>query len=117
MSSLDLHPTVRLLLDIAGKFNSTMDPSRLLNDIIQSAKGMVEAEASSLFLLSDGGKNLELTIPTGPATAEVSGKKIASDRGISGWVVQHQQPVLITDVQSDSPIPRRITFQSEISVT
>ena len=108
MSSLDLHPTVRLLLDIAGKFNSTMDPSRLLNDIIQSAKGMVEAEASSLFLLSDGGKNLELTIPTGPATAEVSGKKIASDHGISGWVVQHQQPVLITDVQSD---PR---FQGEL---
>jgi sigma-B regulation protein RsbU (phosphoserine phosphatase) len=85
-----------------------MDPSRLLHDIIGSTKGMVEAEASSLFLLSDGGKNLELTIPTGPATAEVSGKKIASDHGISGWVVQHQQPVLITDVQSD---PR---FQGEL---
>lgn len=108
MSSLDLHPTIRLLLDIVGKFNSTMDPSRLLHDIIGSTKGMVEAEASSLFLLSDGGKNLELTIPTGPATAEVSGKKIASDHGISGWVVQHQQPVLITDVQSD---PR---FQGEL---
>lgn len=108
MSSLDLHPTIRLLLDIVGKFNSTMDPSRLLHDIIESTKGMVEAEASSLFLLSDGGKNLELTIPTGPATAEVSGKKIASDHGISGWVVQHQQPVLITDVQSD---PR---FQGEL---
>ena len=75
---------------------------------LKSTKGMVEAEASSLFLLSDGGKNLELTIPTGPATAEVSGKKIASDHGISGWVVQHQQPVLITDVQSD---PR---FQGEL---
>ena len=108
MSSLDLHPTIRLLLDIVGKFNSTMDPSKLLHDIIESTKGMVEAEASSLFLLSDGGKNLELTIPTGPATAEVSGKKIASDHGISGWVVQHQQPVLITDVQSD---PR---FQGEL---
>ena len=108
MSSLDLHPTIRLLLDIVGKFNSTMDPSRLLHDIIESTKGMVEAEASSLFLLSDGGKNLELTIPTGPATAEVSGKKIASNHGISGWVVQHQQPVLITDVQSD---PR---FQGEL---
>ena len=108
MSSLDLNPTIRLLLDIVGKFNSTMDPSRLLHDIIESTKGMVEAEASSLFLLSDGGKNLELTIPTGPATAEVSGKKIASDHGISGWVVQHQQPVLITDVQSD---PR---FQGEL---
>lgn len=108
MSSLDLHPTIRLLLDIVGKFNSTMDPSRLLHDIIESTKGMVEAEASSLFLLSDGGKNLELTIPTGPATAEVSGKKIASDHGISGWVVQHQQPVLISDVQSD---PR---FQGEL---
>ena len=108
MNSFDLHPIIQLLLDIVGKFNSTMDPSRLLHDIIESTKGMVEAEASSLFLLCDGGKNLELTIPTGPATAEVSGKKIAADHGISGWVVQQQQPVLIPDVQSD---PR---FQGEL---
>lgn len=108
MSSFDLHPNIRLLLDIVGKFNSTMDPSRLLHEIIESTKGMVEAEASSLFLLSDEGKNLELTIPTGPATAEVSGKKIASDHGISGWVVQNQEPVLIPDVQTD---PR---FQGEL---
>lgn len=108
MSSFNLHPNIRLLLDIVGKFNSTMDPSRLLHEIIESTKGMVEAEASSLFLLSDEGKNLELTIPTGPATAEVSGKKIASDHGISGWVVQNQEPVLIPDVQTD---PR---FQGEL---
>lgn len=108
MNSFNLHPNIRLLLDIVGKFNSTMDPSRLLHEIIESTKGMVEAEASSLFLLSDGGKKLELTIPTGPATAEVSGKKIASDHGISGWVVQNQEPVLIPDVQTD---PR---FQGEL---
>ena len=74
MSSLDLHPTIRLLLDIVGKFNSTMDPSRLLHDIIESTKGMVEAEASSLFLLSDGGKNLERMVSTF-LVGEVTGRR------------------------------------------
>ena len=49
MNSFNLHPNIRLLLDIVGKFNSTMDPSRLLHEIIESTKGMVEAEASSFF--------------------------------------------------------------------
>ena len=99
-----LDPKIKLLLDIVGKFNSSLDPARLLYEIIESTKAMVEAEASSLFLLTDDGASLELTIPTGPATAQVSGKKIPADHGISGWVVQHQEPVIIEDVQKDALI-------------
>lgn len=101
-SNLRLDPKIKLLIDIVGKFNSNIDPARLLHDIIESTKAMVEAEASSLFLLTEDGNSLELTIPTGPATAQVSGRKIPADHGISGWVVQHQKPVIIQDVQKDA---------------
>ncbi|MEL0010075.1 MAG: GAF domain-containing SpoIIE family protein phosphatase [Bacteroidota bacterium] len=111
-----LDPKIKLLLDIVGKFNSSLDPARLLHEIIESTKAMVEAEASSLFLLTDDGASLELTIPTGPATAQVSGKKISADHGISGWVVQHQEPVIIEDVQKDTrfkgELLKKPTFQS-----
>jgi sigma-B regulation protein RsbU (phosphoserine phosphatase) len=111
-----LDPKIKLLLDIVGKFNSSLDPARLLHEIIESTKAMVEAEASSLFLLTDDGASLELTIPTGPATAQVSGKKIPADHGISGWVVQHQEPVIIEDVQKDArfkgELLKKPTFQS-----
>jgi sigma-B regulation protein RsbU (phosphoserine phosphatase) len=112
----NLDPKIKLLLDIVGKFNSSLDPARLLHEIIESTKAMVEAEASSLFLLTDDGASLELTIPTGPATAQVSGKKIPADHGISGWVVQHQEPVIIEDVQKDArfkgELLKKPTFQS-----
>ncbi len=111
-----LDPKIKLLLDIVGKFNSSLDPARLLHEIIESTKAMVEAEASSLFLLTDDGASLELTIPTGPATAQVSGKKIPADHGISGWVVQNQEPVIIEDVQKDArfkgELLKKPTFQS-----
>ncbi len=111
-----LDPKIKLLLDIVGKFNSSLDPARLLHEIIESTKAMVEAEASSLFLLTDDGASLELTIPTGPATAQVSGKKIPADHGISGWVVQYQEPVIIEDVQKDArfkgELLKKPTFQS-----
>jgi len=113
---INLDPKIKLLIDIVGKFNSSLDPARLLHEIIESTKAMVEAEASSLFLLTDDGASLELTIPTGPATAQVSGKKIPADHGISGWVVQHQEPVIIEDVQKDArfkgELLKKPTFQS-----
>ena len=113
---ISLDPKIKLLIDIVGKFNSSLDPARLLHEIIESTKAMVEAEASSLFLLTDDGASLELTIPTGPATAQVSGKKIPADHGISGWVVQHQEPVIIEDVQKDArfkgELLKKPTFQS-----
>ncbi len=99
-----------LLIDLVKKINSQLGLDHVLSEIMNSAKVIMHSEASSLFLLSDDGKKLTLTIPTGPATAEISGKSIDSDKGISGWSVQNQSSVIVNDVQAD---PR---FDGEMSV-
>lgn len=102
---------LNLLMDLIAKINSNVELDKLLREIMDSAKVIMDTEASSLFLLSEDKKRLTLTIPTGPATAELSGKSIPADQGISGWVVQNIQPVLIRDVQTDH------RFVGELSVS
>jgi sigma-B regulation protein RsbU (phosphoserine phosphatase) len=101
---------LNLLMELVGKINSNLELDKLLREIMDSAKIIMDTEASSLFLLSDDKTRLTLTVPTGPATAELSGKSIPSNHGLSGWVVQNMEPVIVTDVQSDS------RFKGELSV-
>lgn len=100
---------LNLLMELVGKINSNLDLDKLLREIMDSAKIIMDTEASSLFLLSDDKSRLTLTIPTGPATAELSGKSIPSNQGLSGWVVQNVEPVIVKNVQDD---PR---FEGELS--
>ena len=101
---------LNLLMELVGKINSNLELDKLLREIMDSAKIIMDTEASSLFLLSDDKSRLTLTVPTGPATAELSGKSIPSNHGLSGWVVQNVEPVIVRDVQSDS------RFKGELSV-
>lgn len=100
---------LNLLMELIGKINSNLELDNLLREIMDSAKIIMDTEASSLFLLSEDKSKLTLTIPTGPATAELSGKSIPSNQGLSGWVVQNVEPVVVKDVQED---PR---FEGELS--
>jgi|AntRauTorckE6833_2_1112554.scaffolds.fasta_scaffold00066_28 sigma-B regulation protein RsbU (phosphoserine phosphatase) len=100
---------LNLLMALVGKMNSNLKLETLLLDIMDSTKIIMDSQASSLFLLSDDKTRLTLTVPTGPATAEVSGKSIPSNQGLSGWVVQNREPVLVNDVQNDE------RFEGELS--
>jgi len=101
------------LMELVGKINSNLELDKLLLEIMNSSKKIMESEASSLFLLSDDGKELKLTVPTGRFTAEISGITIPVDKGISGWVVQNMEPVIIHDVQKDPRFGGEITGDSE----
>lgn len=109
IESIDIE-RLNLLMELVGKINSNLKIETLLREIMDSSKVIMNTQASSLFLLSEDKSKLTLTVPTGPATAELSGKSIPSDQGISGWVVQNLEPVIIHDVQKD---PR---FVGELSV-
>lgn len=104
---------LNLLMELIGKINSNLESDKLLREIMDSAKIIMDTQASSLFLLSDDHSKLILTIPTGPATAELSGKSIPSSQGISGWVVQNREPVIVPDVQQDPRFVGELSVQSD----
>ncbi len=92
---------LNLLMGLIGKINSNIDVESMLHEIMVAAKKIMDTEASSLFILSEDKKELTLTVPAGPFTAELSGKSIPANAGISGWTVQYRQALIIDDVQND----------------
>lgn len=92
---------LNLLMELTGQINSNLDLNQLLGYIIKAAKIIMESEASSLFILDETTDELELSIPTGPMTAELSGIRFKKNEGIGGWVVSNNEPAVIEDVYKD----------------
>lgn len=97
-------PQERLLLlfDLIAHINSKMDLNRLLTSIMEAAKTMMDAEASSLFLLDAEKKELEISVPTGEASGRITGFRIPMNQGIAGWVATNNEPLLVADVSKDA---------------
>ena len=89
------------LIETLAIINSTLDSNRLLWLIMESAKGVMKSEASSLMILDRDTDELIISIPTGSVQARLSGFRIPPGRGIAGWVAQHGIPVAVPDVSID----------------
>ena len=90
-----------LLVDVIARINSTMDLRSLLAAIMESAQIIMEADASSLMMLDRATNELIITVPTGPAQAEISGIRIPPGKGFGGWVAANGEPLVVADAQSD----------------
>lgn len=92
---------LELLMKLTGQINSNLDLDSLLSDIMQAVKLVMVSEASSLMLYDEDEDCLVLSLPTGPATEEISGKKIPKDEGIGGWSFTNKEAVIVNDVNDD----------------
>lgn len=90
-----------LLMKLTGQINSNLELDDMLLDIIKAAKLIMHCEASSLMLYDDEEDDLVLSIPTGPATKEITGKHIPKNEGVGGWVFMHEEPAIVNDVEAD----------------
>lgn len=90
-----------LLMKLTGQINSNVDRDDTLLDIIKAVKLIMQSEASSLMLYNKDTDDLVLSIPTGPATDEITGKHIPKDNGVGGWVFMNEEPAIVNDVDND----------------
>ncbi len=98
---IDFHSRAGLLLELLAEINSEMDHQALLLSIMEAARRIMEAEASSLILLDAESGELLVKVPTGPARAEISGIRIPAGRGFAGWVAEHGEPLVVSSPQED----------------
>ena len=100
--NLKLLSGYRYLVDIARDLASTLDLDALLNRIIQAAVKITEAEAASILLYDEGGKQLFFQAATNLETPLMHGLIIPLEGSIAGWIVLNRQTVRIKDAHHDS---------------
>lgn len=98
-------------IEISSIVHSTLNPSEVLKLIMKYVNRVTDSVASTMMLLDDETRELVFSVPTGPKEESLIDIRIPTDKGIAGWVVEHEEPVLVPDVRED---PR---FSQEIDKT
>jgi signal transduction histidine kinase/DNA-binding NarL/FixJ family response regulator len=79
---------------------SFLDLDRVLELITQEVYTMLGAEAALLLLYEPDTDALVFAASSGPALDEIEGKRIPATDGITGWVLESGQPILVDNVQT-----------------
>jgi GAF domain-containing protein len=89
------------LVEACTFINSVMKLDDLLQLIMDLAAKTTNAEASSLFLVDENTNELYIPIAHGSKKKEIKQVRIPIDKGIVGFVIKTNKPLLIQDVEND----------------
>ncbi|HSP71411.1 MAG TPA: GAF domain-containing protein [Gaiellaceae bacterium] len=92
----------------AGVLAAEDEHRRLLQSIVEVARAIFRARASSIFLLDEAADELVFEAVAGEGSEALVGTRIPSSTGIAGWVLVTRQPLVLDDVQSDPRFAREV---------
>jgi Nif-specific regulatory protein len=88
---------LEILFQMASSLSSTLEFSKILNIIIESAKQLLKAEASSLLLLDEKTNELYFASATGDVSSRLKNLTVPLDKGIAGACVRTGKPMIVDD--------------------
>jgi GAF domain-containing protein len=94
--SEDLHAAVA-----AGVLGAEEGFRSLLRSVVEVARSIFGAKASSIFLLDEETDELVFEAVAGEGEQTLVGRRFPSSTGIAGWVLVTRQPLVIEDVVQD----------------
>jgi Nif-specific regulatory protein len=92
---------LEILFQMTSSLSSTLELSKILNIIIESAKTLLKAEASSLLLLDESTDELYFASATGDVSERLKNLTVPIDKGIAGVCVRSGKPQVVDDTLSN----------------
>ncbi len=102
------------LVSIIREISSTLDRDQILNMIIDYARELLDAEASSLFLLDEKTGDLILHISRDMHQTKLPLIRVPAGEGVIGHVVRTGEVVLVTDAAHDDRVFRGLNHASGV---
>jgi GAF domain-containing protein len=79
---------------------------QLLQSIVEVARHVYSAAASSVFMVSRDTGELIFTAVSGEGEESLIGTRFAADTGIAGWVAASGEPLILDDLTNDAHFAR-----------
>ena len=92
----------------AGVLAADEQFGRLLRSIVDVARAIFGARASSIMLLDPDSEELVFAAVSGEGERELVGRRMPASTGVAGWVVSSRTPLVLEDVQSDPRFARDV---------
>ena len=90
----------------AGVLGAEQGYRDLLQSVVEVARAIFSAKASSVFLHDEETDELVFEAVAGEGSDELIGRRLPSSTGIAGWVLVTRQPLIIEDVLEDPRFSR-----------
>jgi len=103
MAETDLRDAVA-----AGVLAAEAGHRELLQSIVEVARAIFGARASSIFLLDEEADELVFEAVAGEGAGALIGRRLPSSTGIAGWVLVTRQPLVLSDVEQDPRFARDV---------
>jgi PAS domain S-box-containing protein len=93
---------ISALLHTASRvINSTLDIDEIMRRLLAQMNEHLNAEAISIALVDKQTNELVYRVAEGIGSEKIVGLRLPSNQGLSGWVMEHNQPVLVPDTSVD----------------
>jgi len=89
-------------IEMGSLVHSTHNLAEVLYLIMKNVNRVTNSIASTLMLLDEKTGELVFSVPTGPKADILTDIRLASNKGIAGWVAKHGEPALVPNAQEDS---------------
>lgn len=89
------------MVKVSQIITSTLDLRHLLSIIVEAAKELTKTEAASILLLDRNTGEFYFETVTGVKEDEVKPLTVPLEGSIAGWVLTHNEPLIIRNVQDD----------------
>ena len=96
----------------AGTLGSEEQHRALLQSIVDVARAIFGAKASSVFLFDEEAEELVFEAVAGEGEGELVGTRLPASTGIAGWVLVTRQPLVIDDLANDPRFARGAAEQT-----
>ena len=92
----------------AGVLAADEQFGRLLRSIVDVARAIFGARASSIMLLDPDTEELVFAAVSGEGERELVGRRMPASTGVAGWVLSSRTPLVLDDVQKDPRFARNV---------
>jgi GAF domain-containing protein len=92
----------------AGVVGSEEDFRSLLQSVVEVARAIFGAKASSVFLLDEETDELVFEAVAGEGAETLVGQRFPSSQGVAGWVLVTRQPLIIENVTEDPRFAKEV---------
>ncbi|MGB3339872.1 MAG: sigma 54-interacting transcriptional regulator [bacterium] len=103
---------LEILFQMASSLSSTLELSKILNIIMETARNLLKAEASSLLLLDETTNELYFASATGDVSERLRNLTVPLDKGIAGACVRTGKVKVVDDTLSDTEFYPQIDKQT-----
>ncbi len=97
-----------LLHEASHVINASLELEEIMQRLLTKMNEFLHAEAVSIALVDKESNELVYQAAEGVGSDKIIGLRLPSNQGLSGWVMEHSQPGLVPDTNTDARFSSRL---------